>query len=302
MLRMVVGDAEFLNAMRDWYANNDKGNARRTIPATQEMRYGPPSTYSSSSGIYGTGQPNYEYGWTTAARQRHVSQLCEGPANADHVRTVHDARRSDLYTSGGSEPAQGHERSARSVFRPGHDATRDFVEIDRQDWILKESRSLVPLSDATADGVPDGVDNCVGDANVLQDDSISTVPGTSAIPMTTNDGLAMSPIALPTMGPRVSRDSSTRWSSVASMRARGFVGRGARAESHDVQRGTLSALSVGDYGTCFASPVATTDIDDLEVPIADDGFFYLVGGYDAGCGGHGSIGRTASRAQAAACP
>jgi hypothetical protein len=64
-----------------------------------------------------------------------------------------------------------------------------------------------------------------------------------------------------------------------------------------VQRGVLSALSTGSYGACWAPQLAATTLDDPDAPPSDDGFFYLIRGHDAGCGGGGSLGTDGSGAQ-----
>jgi hypothetical protein len=77
----------------------------------------------------------------------------------------------------------------------------------------------------------------------------------------------------------------------------------ARAESYDVQRGTLAELAEGTYGQCVSSQQAATAYDDPEIPAADEGFFYLVRGYDAGCGAGGSLGTdSAGTPRTPACP
>jgi hypothetical protein len=77
----------------------------------------------------------------------------------------------------------------------------------------------------------------------------------------------------------------------------------ARAETHDIQRGTLTELRMGSYGGCLVSAAPGTAYDDLDLPAADDGFFYLVRGHDAGCGGGGSLGADSTGApRPAACP
>ena len=77
----------------------------------------------------------------------------------------------------------------------------------------------------------------------------------------------------------------------------------ARAETYDIQRGTLTELALGSYGACWAAEIAVTTYDDADVPAAGEGYFYLVRGHDAGCGEGGSLGTdSAGVPRPSACP
>jgi hypothetical protein len=56
------------------------------------------------------------------------------------------------------------------------------------------------------------------------------------------------------------------------------------AADYAITRGSLSALSSGDYGACLASSVAVLEYDDATVPAPDAGFAYLIQGRSATCG------------------
>jgi hypothetical protein len=74
MLRHVVGDTNFFNAMRDWYANNADGVGNTALyQATQEMRYGATLDVFFQQWVYGTGQPATSTGGPRRSRERHVS-------------------------------------------------------------------------------------------------------------------------------------------------------------------------------------------------------------------------------------
>jgi hypothetical protein len=71
----------------------------------------------------------------------------------------------------------------------------------------------------------------------------------------------------------------------------------ASAESYDVSRGLLTALSPNQFGTCQnARDAALTDGEFVEpdLPPSGDGFFFVVRGRDAGCGGVGSYGTSST--------
>lgn len=63
------------------------------------------------------------------------------------------------------------------------------------------------------------------------------------------------------------------------------------AEVYDATRGPLPGIGEGEYGICLADDCPDTWLDEPSRPDPGNGFFYLVRGVDAGCGGPGSLGR-----------
>jgi aminopeptidase N len=306
MLRHVVGDTNFFNALRDWYANNADGTGNTALyQATQEARYGATLDVFFQQWVYGTGQPRYEYGWTTAdlgnGTYRNYVRINQTQTTAGLFTMPVDLT---LYTAGGNE--------VRTVMNTqlDQDFTLDTTEpltgivLDEQDWILKESRTVVPLTDTDTDGVPNRNDNCANDANAAQADFDADGAGDACDPDDDNDGLVDVADCAPTDAasgtPGLVSSLNVAWSAGATQLTWDAA---ARAESSDVQRGTLTALRAGDYGACLASQIAATTLVDLDPTTADDGFFYLVRGHDAGCGGGGSLGTDGSGApRPPACP
>jgi hypothetical protein len=306
MLRHVVGDANFFNALRDWYANHTDGTGNTALyQATQEARYGATLDSFFQEWVYGTGQPSYEYGWTTAdlgngTRRNYVRirqtqftgdlftmpiDLTLVTANGNQVRTVTNDQLDQDFILDTTAPLLG-------------------LLFDDQDWILSASKTAFTLPDADGDGVPDRNDNCASATNPTQSDFDLDGAGDTCDPDDDNDGLA---------------DVDDCASLDAAQGAVGLVGLvsvgrsagaahldwepAARAESHDIQRGTLAELRAGSYGVCLALAVPGTAYDDLDLPPTDDGFFYLVRGHDAGCGGGGSLGTDANGVpRPSACP
>lgn len=84
----------------------------------------------------------------------------------------------------------------------------------------------------------------------------------------------------------------------------------ASAESYDVSRGLLTTLGLNQFGSCQnARDAAVTDGEFVEpdLPPSGDGFFFVVRGRDAGCGGVGSYGSSSTgveriNADPLACP
>ena len=293
MLRHVVGDANFFNAMRDWYANNTDGNGNTAqYQATQEARFGATLDFFFQEWVYGTSQPRYEYGWTTGSvgdgtyhtyvriRQTQTSGLLfKMPVDltlvtpsGNQVRTVvNDQLDQDLVLTT-TTPVTG-------------------LLFDDQDWILKQADTFVAQVDGDADGVPDRLDNCASAANPTQADFDLDGAGDLCDPDDDNDGLTDGFDCAPLDAAQGSVGLvATLTVEAAAGTAHLAWDAAARAETHDVQRGTLTDLSAGGYGGCLASQIAGTTYDDSDLPAADEGFFYLVRGHDAGCGGGGSLG------------
>lgn len=74
------------------------------------------------------------------------------------------------------------------------------------------------------------------------------------------------------------------------------------ATAYDVLRGTVSRLSVGDYGECVANDTPETSFADVEVPGGASAFTYLVRGADPTCGWAGPWGSQRTNDNPATCP
>jgi hypothetical protein len=283
MLRHVVGDTKFFPALRDWYANHADGTGNTALyQATQEARYGFTLDFFFQQWVYGTGQPRYEYGWTTAdlgngAYRNYVRIRQTQPTGGLFTMPVDLT----LYTAGGNEVRTVTNDQMDQDFTLDTTAPLTGLALDDQDWILKVSKTVIPLADADADGIPD--------RNDPDDD---------------NDGLAdvadCAPFDAASGAPGLVNMLTVESSAGAAHLAWDAA---ARAETHDVQRGTLTGLRTGLYGACLAGQIAATTLDDFDSPAEDEGFFYLVRGHDAGCGGGGSLGTDSDDVQRpAACP
>ena len=306
MLRHVVGDTKFFNALRDWYANHIDGVGDTALyQATQEARYGATLDFFFQEWVYGTGQPRYEYGWTTAnlgnGTYRNYVRIRQTQTTGGLFTMPVDLM---LYTAGGNQLRTVANNQLDQDFTLDTTAPLTNLELDEQDWILKVSKTTIPLADADADGVPDRNDNCANDANATQPDFDNDGAGDVCDPDDDNDGLA----DLNDCAPFDAASGAVGLVNGLTMErlvvgARVAWPAAARAESYDVQRGTFTQLRTASYGECVALAIAETTFDDLDQPAPGDGYFYLVRGRDAGCGGGGSPGKDGSGTpRPSACP
>ena len=306
MLRHVVGDTNYFNALRDWYANHKDGNGNTAqYQATQEARYGATLDTFFQQWVYGTGQPTYQYGFTTA-------NLGNGTYR-NYIRIRQVQTPATLFTMpvdlflvipGGDQLRTVLNNQLDQDFVIDTTAPPTSVLFDDLDWILNASKTSITLADADGDGVPDRNDNCSSAANATQDDFDLDGAGDVCDPDDDNDGLADAGDCAP-LNAASGAVGLVNAVTVGSSGGAAHLawGTAARAETYDVQRGTLSELRLPSYGTCLATGLTATTYDDPDAAPAEDGFFYLVRGHDAGCGGGGSLGTDGSGApRPPACP
>jgi len=302
MLRGILGDASFDLAMRDWYTQNDNLSATTAqFQATMEARYGASLDFFFQRYVYASGYPTYQYGVATA-------NLGNGTYRST-VRIVQTQASAIVYTM----PVRvtlvtGAGNVTQTVWNDklDQDVTIDTtspvtsIQLDQDNWILKLSKTQITLADADVDGVPDRNDNCSSTANPQQADFDGDLAGDVCDPDDDNDGLA----DVSDCAPFDVAQGAPGAVDVVTVAAGGLSwNAAARAESYDVQRGTVTDLRAGGYGACFAPAVAGTSYGDAEVPADGEAFFYLVRGVDAGCGGAGSLGTDSQGApRPSACP
>jgi aminopeptidase N len=306
MLRGVIGDAAFFQGLRDWYTGNKDGVGNTAqLQALYEGLYGAPLDWYFEQWVYGTGQPRYEFGWTTADSDLgfhrnyiRIRQTQGGPV--PFTMPV----RLRLDTQFGSE--------VHTVWNDSAD--QDFVIetvdppinllFDPDNWILKTAVTQVQLADADGDRVPDRNDNCpatpnenqanldgdpAGDACDIDDDGDTLVDAADCAPLDPEQGVP-GEVPLLLLAGGAGEPATLVWSAAP------------RADLYDLARGPLAGLP-GDYGSCLSTGLGGLSVDDGDVPAAGVGWHYLVRGVDAGCGGAGSFGTDSTGAERPApCP
>ena len=306
MLRHVMGDRRFFGGLRDWTVSHAGGTADTAgYQATQEAHYGASLDYFFQEWVYGTGQPRYEYGWTTA-------DLGDGTYR-NYVRIRQTQTAGGLFTmpvdltlvfAAGTAGRKVMNNQYDQEFTFDTSAPMTGLLFDDQDWLLDVSRTAIVLADADADGVPDRDDNCTTVANAAQQDFDHDGAGDACDPDDDNDGLADVFDCAPF-------DSAHgRPGEVATLlvtRSEGSVSlswtAAARAETYDVESGPLAELRDDKYGTCVASQIPGNSYDETQIAATAGGWFYLVRGHDSGCGGGGSFGTTSKgNERRPACP
>jgi len=293
MLRHVLGDTTFFQSQRAWYANYKDGVVDTAgYQALQETFYGASLDWFFQPWVYGVNQPDYEYGFSGVDHggglHRNYVTIRQTQTGAGLFTMPVDLT---LVTTAGSE--------VRTVWNDALDqdfvldTTAPLVDVlfDDDDWILKVSADVIPLSDVDADGVPDSSDNCPATFNPTQDDLDGDQIGNlcdddddgDSIPDATDCAPLDAEQGVPDEVTGVGAERPTPTSISLSWTA------AARADSYDISRGLLSALAEG-YGSCLATLSPTLSYLDADVPPSGDGFQYLVRGQDAGCGGAGPLG------------
>ncbi|ANM31030.1 hypothetical protein ABI59_17810 [Acidobacteria bacterium Mor1] len=114
-----------------------------------------------------------------------------------------------------------------------------------------------------------------GDACDLDDDGDGVEDTVDCAPLNGGEG---TPMEVPALALSGSAPTTLDWSDQPT------------AETYDVARGLISGLS-SSSGACIAQGLSASQYDDADTPPLGDGFFYLVRGNDAGCGGSGPWGQ-----------
>jgi len=301
MLRGILGDASFNLAMRDWYSQNDNLSATTAqLQATMEARYGSSLNFFFQRFVNATGQGTYQYGIATAnlgnGTYRSTVRIVQTQASLVTMPV-----RVTLVTPAGNDVRTVWNDQLDQDFTLDTASPVTDIQFDQDNWILKTSKTKITLADADLDGVPNRNDNCMQTANPAQADFDLDLAEDACDPDDDNDGLAdvsdcaPNDLAQGQPGPvdlmSVAPGGQLSWNGAA------------RADTYDVQRGTVTDLRSGGYGACLAAGVAATSYGDLDLPPADEAWFYLVRGHDAGCGGGGTLGTDSSGApRPSSCP
>ena len=301
MLRQVMNGGPYIDGMRHWYSSHKDGvGTTPEFQALMEQHHGASLDWYFAEWVYGQNSPAYEYGWTQAnagsglyrtyVRIRQIQtdagtftmpvDLTLTTPSGSQVRTVWNDQSDQDFAIETAEPVTG-------------------VAFDSKDWILKASEAQIALADADGDGVPDRNDDCPAVANPDQIDTDGDGLGNACDPDDDNDALPDGQDCAPLDASQGTPDE------VASIGVDGAAGQpsrlawstAARSDGYDLSRGLLSGLSEGQWGACLRSMFAATAYDDADLPAADTGWYYLVRGHDAGCGGPGSLGTGSAGAE-----
>ena len=303
MLRGILGDVSFDLAMRDWYTQNDNLSATTAqFQATMEARYGASLDFFFQRYVYASGYPTYQYGVATAnlgnGTYRSTVRILQ--TQASQVLFTMPVRVT-LLTGAGNVTQTVWNNQLDQDFTLDTTAPVTGIQMDQDNWILKLSKTQITLADQDLDGVPDRNDNCSSTANATQADFDLDLAGDACDPDDDNDGLA----DVADCAPFDAASGTPGSVDVVTVATGGHLSwdAAARAETYDVQRGTVTELRAGGYGACLIAGLATTVYDDGDVPADGEASFYLVRGHDAGCGGAGSLGTDSTGApRPPACP
>jgi hypothetical protein len=294
MLRFVMGDAAFFESQRAWYASNVDGVVDTAgYQALLESYHGASLEKFFQQWVYGTGQPQYRYGVSSAdaggGLYRHYVRIEQIQAGGGTFAMPVELT---LVTGGTSE--------VRTVFNDQDDqlfvletaAPLTDLVFDENNRILKFSADPgAVLPDGDADGVPDAADDCPqvpdagqvdtdldgqGDACDDDDDGDLLPDASDCAPLDATQGATGEVTTLDLSG-APGQATSLTWTEAAF------------ADGYDLVRGQIAELP-GGYGVCLVSMLPDRSAVDDMLPREGTAYFYLVRGVDAGCGGPGPLG------------
>ena len=324
MLRHVLGDGPFFASLRDWYVNHANGTGdTAAFQATLEARYRGTLDFFFQEWVYGTGQPRYGYGWTTAdlgnGTYRTYVRL-QQTQDAGGVFTM--PVDLTLVTANGNLVQTVANNQIDQDFALVTTSPVTNVLFDDQNWVLKESATVIALADSDGDGVPDRNDNCPTVSNPTQQDTVGNGVGDACRCLTVTCAAADSchlrgtcasktgQCSAPTnalngtpcsdgnpctvadvctggvcAGTVITAPPETQNLSVAADKGTFTWSAVAFATQYDVVRGSTGAFPVGPGGSdevCFDN-LAGPSLDDATVPAPGVGFWYFARGENA-CG------------------
>jgi hypothetical protein len=147
----------------------------------------------------------------------------------------------------------------------------------------------------TPDGVGDACDNCPATSNPTQADADTDGAG-DACDCAPTDPAATGPGEMTGLSADAPAPGLARISWLATPGAQDYA----------ITRGLLSALTLGQYGSCFAQGVTELSVDDADLPAAGNAFLYLGQARSEVCGsgtlGIDSSGQERVNGDPAACP
>jgi len=285
MLRHVIGDASFLQALRDWASDFAFSNATTAdLRATMEAASGRYLGDFFDRWVYQTGEPAYRWGWTAAQTPAgwitHV-RIEQTQAGAPFIMPI-DLRiwtGEDVFSTAVVENTS----AVQDFALPPVPDRPVSLEFDPGYWILK-STTVMTLPDGDTDGVPDTADNCTLAINPAQEDLDGDGAGDACDTDLDGDGRSNALDCAP-------QDATTQ-DPPGEATGLDVTGAGGAADltwdpdlsgssslTYEVARGDALTL-IADAGTggsaCFASGLVSPQITDVAQPEPGAAFYYYV--------------------------
>lgn len=152
MLRRVVGDTTFFQALRDYAGTYGFGNATTTdFRRVYEGYYGKPLDWFFDQWVYGESRPSYQVGWSSSQegdRHRVSVQIRQGQSSL--FKMPLDVR---LFAASRETTVVVWDSLRKQVFEFVMDEEVTGVEIDPDGWVLKEITSEIGVTAGV--GVPE---------------------------------------------------------------------------------------------------------------------------------------------------
>jgi len=283
MLRGVVGDADFFDGLRDYVAAFDGSSATTNgFRAIMETASGDSLTSFFNSWVFSTGNPSYQWGWSTAQTPAgwiayvNVQQAQAGAIFAMPIRMR-------VTTGAGSSDVVLQNTARVQDFQIGPMPSQPTsISLDPDNWILKTVATMSVI-DGDGDGVPDSQDNCPAAANGSQANLDGDSMGDACDPDVDGDSLAnggdcapVDPLNSPPQTEVTGLELQGGESALLQWAPHALAGAGV---SYDVLTGNSGSLAgAGGVGseTCIGSNLSAPQTIDTQIPAPDTSFYYLI--------------------------